>query len=42
MLLYSFISMSLYELLNGRLPRTSFDWSILETKPQDKLSVEKA
>ena len=39
---HSSIGMSPYELLNGRLPRTSFDWSVPETKPQDKLNVEKA
>jgi hypothetical protein len=39
---HSSIGMSPYELLNGRLPRTSFDWSTPVTKPQDKLSIEKA
>jgi hypothetical protein len=39
---HSSIGMSPYELLNGRLPRTSFDWSVPETKSQDKLNVEKA
>jgi hypothetical protein len=34
--------MSPYELLNGRLLRTSFDWSTLTTVPQDKLSEAKA
>jgi hypothetical protein len=39
---HSSIGMSPYELLNGRLPRTSFDWSTSTTVPQDKLSEAKA
>jgi hypothetical protein len=34
--------MSPYELINSRLPRTSFDWSTPKTEPQDKLSITKA
>jgi hypothetical protein len=42
-LLYSSISMSLYELLNEGLPRTSFDWNTSATTTVlEQISQEKA
>jgi hypothetical protein len=40
---YSSIQMAPYEMLYGRIPRTSFDWNTPEvSSPQEQLSQEKA
>jgi hypothetical protein len=42
-LLYNSIGMSLYKLLNRRLPRTSFDWNTSVTATvSEQISQEKA